>query len=273
MSDANKPLTKQDQKRLNEKRGEGIGKDYIPFIKVGEFSSSGESIRVKGFKARRLHHFHSGNELAAFLVFDWCRDVIDIREQFPIPLSDSLNICKQLGIKHPQVKGELIIVTTDLLVDFIGGKQLAIPIKPADKLDQLRILEKLQIEKTYWESAGVECLIFTEKDISADLKMNLKWLTPILNIDNQNIDSFSEQDVLNLVSRIAKQPTLYAARYCAQLDDEYQVDPGYHVSLLRFAIAQHYLKTSLFTPFHSWRCQDIEVMSVNRLDFEVYNAS
>ena len=32
MSDADKPLNKKDQKRLVEKRGEGIGKDYIPFV-------------------------------------------------------------------------------------------------------------------------------------------------------------------------------------------------------------------------------------------------
>ena len=47
MSDADKPLNKKDQKCLDEKRGEGTGKDYVPFIKVGEFSSSGESVRVK----------------------------------------------------------------------------------------------------------------------------------------------------------------------------------------------------------------------------------
>ena len=46
MSDADKPLNKKDQKRLDEKRGEGTGKDYVPFIKAGEFSSSGESVRV-----------------------------------------------------------------------------------------------------------------------------------------------------------------------------------------------------------------------------------
>lgn len=33
MSDADKPLNKKDQKRLDEKRGVGIGKDYVPFIK------------------------------------------------------------------------------------------------------------------------------------------------------------------------------------------------------------------------------------------------
>lgn len=88
MLDADKPLNKQDQKRLKEKRGEGNGKAYIPFVQVGDFSSSGESVRVKSATVERLHHFHSGIELAAFLIFDWCSTASDIREQFPIPFQD-----------------------------------------------------------------------------------------------------------------------------------------------------------------------------------------
>ncbi len=168
MSDADKPLNKKDQKRLDEKRGEGTGKGYVPFIKVGEFSSSGESVRVKSATVGRVHHLFSGNELAAFLVFDWCEEIIDIREQFPIPLADSLIICRQLGIRHPQEKGELRIVTTDLLIDFSDGSQIAIPVKPALKLDDKRIVEKLQIEKAYWEAIKVPCPIFTDQEVSLE---------------------------------------------------------------------------------------------------------
>ena len=38
MSDADKPVNKTDQKRLKEKRGEGVGKEYVAFIQVGESS-------------------------------------------------------------------------------------------------------------------------------------------------------------------------------------------------------------------------------------------
>ena len=71
MSDENKVLNKLDKKRLEQKRGTDSGKDYVLFIKVGEFSSSGESIRVKSRVAKRIHHFHSGIELSAFIIFDW----------------------------------------------------------------------------------------------------------------------------------------------------------------------------------------------------------
>lgn len=273
MSDADRPLNKQDQNRLKEKRGEGVGKDYVPFIKVGEFSSSGESVRINGFTSGRAHHFHSGIELAAFLVFDWCKGVVDIREQFPIPLADSLVICRQLGIKHPQERGELRIVTTDLLIDLVGGKQLAIPVKPAEQLDKKRVAEKLQIEKSYWEGLGVECLFFTEKDISNEIKMNLKWLSPILNVDHQATHQFSDKDILNLVSRFAKQPTSFVTRYCAQLDDEYQLEPGHHIEMFRYGVAHHYLKAPLQTEFHSWKCKDIEHLAAQGDGLRVGDAS
>ena len=273
MLDADKPLNKKDQKRLKEKRGQGVGKAYVPFIQVGEFSSKGESVRVKSNTVGRIHHFHSGVELSAFLVFDWCKEVIDIREQFPIPLIDSLNICRQLGIKHPQVKNELSVVTTDLLIDFSNGTQLAIPIKPANQLDKERIIEKLQIEKSYWESSNIPCLIFTEKEISDSLKMNLNWIKPQINIDNKENYNYSKQDVLDLVDRISKQPKASVARYCAKLDDNYQLPPGYHIEIFRYGIANRYLKALLKIPFTDWKCEDIELLLIENLDLDVGNVS
>ena len=79
------------------------------------------------------------------------RKTIDIREQYPIPISDSLEICRQLGIKHPQVSGKLKVVTTDFLFDFNSQKQLALSVKYIDELADPRVMDKLQIEKSYWE--------------------------------------------------------------------------------------------------------------------------
>ncbi|EDK28538.1 transposon Tn7 transposition protein TnsA [Vibrionales bacterium SWAT-3] len=273
MSDADKPLNKKDQKRLDEKRGEGTGKDYVPFIKVGEFSSSGESVRVKSATVGRVHHLFSGNELAVFLVFDWCEEVIDIREQFPIPLADSLIICRQLGIRHPQEKGELKIVTTDLIIDFVDGSQLVIPVKPALELDDKRIVEKLQIEKAYWEAKKVPYLIFTDQEVSNELKINLKWIKPLIDLDTEVEYPFSKQDVIDLAARLAKQPKAYVARYCAKLDDQYQLEEGTHIGIFRYGIANQYLKASLETPFTEWKCEDVELVDSDSADLEVGNAS
>ena len=273
MSDADKPLNKKDQKRLDEKRGEDVGKSYVPFIHVGEFSSSGESVRVKSATVGRTHHFFSGIELAAFLVFDWCKDVIDIREQFPLPLADTLNICRQLGILHPQEKGKLKIVTTDFLIDFSDGSQLAIPVKPAKNLDDNRTIEKLQIEKSFWESSNIPCAIFTDKDMSNDLKMNLKWIKPLIDIDLEANDHFTKQDVMDLIVRLVKSPKAFVARHCAKLDDEYQLEPGTHIATFRFGIANQYLKAPLKIPFTDWKCENVELLTNDNVGFGVSNAS
>jgi hypothetical protein len=61
-----------------------------------------------------------------------------------------------LGVRHPQVCGFLTDVLIDLLIDLSSGKQLAIAVKPSSELAKLRFIEKLQIEKTFWEARGVE---------------------------------------------------------------------------------------------------------------------
>jgi hypothetical protein len=257
MLDEDKPLNKQDQKRLKDKRGEGNGKTYIPFSQVGDFSSSGESVRVKSTTVGRLHHFHSGIELAAFLIFDWYTTTSDIREQFPIPLQDSLIICRQLGIKHPQTKGKLTIASTDLLLDLKGGNQLAIAVKPAEALNDKRVLEKLQIEKSYWENKGVKWQLFTEKEVSDGLKENLKWLKPFLDKNISDAYEIIGIDVFNLADRFSKFPNNKVAKFCGQLDDQYQLQPGHHVEILRFAVAHRYLLVDINKPFYSWKCAEV----------------
>jgi hypothetical protein len=257
MSDENKVLNKQDTKRLAEKRGTGSGKDYVPFIKVGEFSSSGESIRVKSRVAKRIHHFHSGIEFSAFMIFEWFHNTLDIREQFPIPLTDSLLIAKELGIKHPQNKGELSIVSTDLVIDFISGKGLAIAAKPAEELKKIRVIEKLQIEKTFWEAKGISWKVFTEKDISNDVKENITWLRPIMDLDLKQNANVEVDDLFNFEKRIRNYNNTKLTKLCGRLDDEYGLEPGHHITIMRYGISNRIFEISLKKTYYSLTCDDL----------------
>ncbi|MCU4676208.1 TnsA endonuclease N-terminal domain-containing protein [Catenovulum sp. 2E275] len=259
MSDENKPLNDKDKKRLEEGRGKGTGENYIPFIKVGEFSGSGESIRVKSRVAKRIHHFHSGIELSAFIVFDWHSKTSDIREQFPIPLNDSLSIAKELGIRHPQIRGELSIVTTDLFVDFFCGQSLAIAVKSSSELNKKRIVEKLQIEKAYWEQKGYDWRIFTEKDISDTIKENIAWLRSAMSLDDHASETFEYADLVNFLDRISNYKTVALTKLCGRLDDLYELEPGFHISLMRYGIAHRIFLVSLSTPYYALISEDLKL--------------
>jgi hypothetical protein len=256
MNDENKTLNKKDQQRLDDGRGKGSLSTYKPFILVGEFSSSGESIRVKSHITNRVHHFHSGIEFAVFLVFAYSNQTVDLREQFPIPLVDSLNICKQLGIKHPQVKSELYIVTTDLLINLKCGKKLAIAVKPVSKLNQKRTMAKLQIERSYWESQGVDWLLFTDKEVSPSLKQNLHWLKPFLDPESSEQYDVTEEDVNTLIERLSKYTCGKVSKICGLLDDQYQVEGGTHITIFRYAVANYFIKIPLNKVFHELELSD-----------------
>lgn len=59
--------------KLKQKRGEGRGKDYIPWFKVNEVSSIGNSSRPYGFKTRREHHFLSNFKQDYFTFLIWMK--------------------------------------------------------------------------------------------------------------------------------------------------------------------------------------------------------
>jgi len=65
-------------------RGQGLGKNYKPWITVRDVPSDGRSHRVFSHLTQRTHRLLSDIELATFLLFQWRPDTTDIREQFPL---------------------------------------------------------------------------------------------------------------------------------------------------------------------------------------------
>ncbi|MEX9806634.1 TnsA endonuclease N-terminal domain-containing protein, partial [Proteus mirabilis] len=168
----------QIARRIKEGRGQGHGKDYIPWLTVQEVPSSGRSHRIYSHKTGRVHHLLSDLELAVFLSLEWESSVLDIREQFPLLPSDTRQIAIDSGIKHPVIRGVDQVMSTDFLVDCKDGpfEQFAIQVKPAAALQDERTLEKLELERRYWQQKQIPWFIFTDKEINPVVKENIEWL-------------------------------------------------------------------------------------------------
>ena len=101
--------------------------------------------------------------------------MLDIREQFPLRLTETMEIARRLNVKHPW-KGDFpFVMTTDFLVTRADGLH-ARTIKCSDELDNPRIIEKFSIEQAYWASHGVGWKIVTEKQVSREQALNCQWL-------------------------------------------------------------------------------------------------
>ncbi|UBZ00382.1 TnsA endonuclease N-terminal domain-containing protein (plasmid) [Pseudomonas cannabina pv. alisalensis] len=179
MSGTFKGLTQaQIDRRIKEGRGQGQGSDYKPFIYTRDVSSLGRSHRLLGSKTRRLHHLLSDLELAIFLTLDWSLRVTDIREQFPMNVEDTMRIAKELGLPHGRYKGTPQVLTSDFLVDFedLQRPSIAIQAKYSADLQKPEVIERLELERRYWQEKGIPWAIVTEREVSKVAFANVQWL-------------------------------------------------------------------------------------------------
>lgn len=171
-----------DASKLKQGRGLGHVEDYKPFLTVRDVPSKGLRSREKGWKTQRIHHLLANTEDSYFFVLELSDGVEDLREQFPLPLSETTEIAKRLGIMHPVVpfKTDLAVMTTDFLLDvMVGGKivRVARSVKLEMELNDPRVIEKLEIERTYWREQGVDWgLIITDREFPKKLSKNVVWL-------------------------------------------------------------------------------------------------
>lgn len=161
-----------EQGKIREKRGTGVGADYIPWIKIREVNSIGTASTITDYKTGRKVQLLSQAEVYYYYLLRWDDTVGDIREQFPLELSRTVSIADRLGFRHP--KDRSTHMTTDLLVTRTNGQLEAYSIKnDRSVLDNKRTLEKLFIEKSYWESCGVPFHMCYKSDVNRVLVQNI----------------------------------------------------------------------------------------------------
>ena len=165
------------RKRLKEGRGQGELSSYKPWLTIHDLASKGYATRIYSQKTGRIHHLLSHNELYYFCLLDWSPHVKDIREQFPLRLTETLEIAAAARIRHPWDNRSRFpyVMTTDFLVTTENGLA-ARTVKEKRELSDLRILEKFEIERRYWAGCGISWKIVTEDQIDIAKAKNILWL-------------------------------------------------------------------------------------------------
>jgi len=179
------------ENRIKQKRGQGRGSDYIPWLLIQDVPSSGLVQRIKGAKTGRIHHLMSQLEAWYFYLLEWSLKVIDIREQYPLlPQSETLDLAGRCGVRHPADPRTRhpVVMTTDFVVTLRATPrpiEVARTIKPAAMLDKKRVQEKLEIERRFWQRRGIDWRIVTERELPIDLARNVELLHRYINIDDR----------------------------------------------------------------------------------------
>ena len=164
-----------EKRKKRERRGCGKGKDYKPYINPRELHGNSTTTALFDPVVGRQISLLSTGEKEVYLCLRWRDDVIDIREQYPLELKDTLYIASYYGIKHPtnMKTGEPCTMTSDLLVDYSDGHQEVFSVKYSRNDLTFREEEKLFIEKKYWENLGITFTLVFREDIDETYARNI----------------------------------------------------------------------------------------------------
>ena len=117
-------------------------------------------------------------------------NVQEIYEQYPLDLNITVDLARTYGIKHP--RNNSTPMTTDFLVER-KHDYVAYSVKnDRSVLDNPRTIEKLFLEKKYWEHIGVEFHLVFKEDLNMILINNIM---DVVSCYNRN-SAFSKFDEL-----------------------------------------------------------------------------
>lgn len=244
------------EKLISEGRGEGRGSQYKPGLRIQDVSSTGLSTRIHGWKTQREHHFLSKLELSYFFLLEWSQLVLDIREQYPLDIKETVAIAESLGIRHPTDPHTKrpVALTTDFLITvskLTDSEEKARTIKPSKKLSSHRVMEKFEIERLYWKVRNIDWGIVTEKEINHVIASNVEWVHPYKNL--ADLSPLKAVTVRHVGDKLIPQ-IIHANIPLRRLTDECDVQlglaQGSSLMVVRHLIANRQLHVNMNTPIH-----------------------
>lgn len=230
---------------IQEGRGQGERKDYKPWLTVQDFPSKGRVTRIFGWKTKRTHHFFTDSEARYFYLLEWEDDVIDIREHYPLFNCEEV-IQNKTGLNFNLFKdkdtGTPYILSTSFLITLkkTNGKiaYVARSLKADYELERKTALERLEIERRYWQSQNIDWGIVTQKEIPVVKAKNIEWIhSSLYPVDERG---FTDEEVnyycYAFIEKLAGSNTS-VRDFATRFDRLFNLDTGSGVYIFKHLIA------------------------------------
>lgn len=237
---------KKAEKWIKEGRGQGFGIDYKPWLSVQDVPSMGRAHRETGIKIPRDYTFLSDIENRYFNILDYCSNVLDIREQYPLlPIDETMYIANEIGVMHPKdpTTGENIVMTTDFLITINengNNKILARTVKYSSDLSSFRNIEKFEIERRYWEKQGVDWGIVTENEVSRIFADNIKAVRKYYDLRICGLfDDIPAYQIEKYLAQLAGElcgDSISVRDVCIAFDEKHGLDLGSSLALFKHLV-------------------------------------
>ena len=234
-------------------RGQGRGPNYVPWIKNSDFSSRGVAHRMYSPKVGRTVELFSNIERDVFIALEARPDVVDIREQFPLERTRTLEAAAHLGIKHPKYPGTNVnaVMTLDFVVTVQSADGLvdeAVDCKHSQEAENARSIEKLELSRTVCERIGMRHHLVYGDLIPREPLANLRWiregyLREAEQLPSPDFFEIHQQQVYEQLAGASPTQPLHA--FCRAYDAAAGVDCGTGIRAVRMLLFRRAITTDL----------------------------
>jgi hypothetical protein len=237
---------------LKEGRGSGEGSEYKSWLQVQDINSQGRSTRTYSYKSQRVIHLLSDLQLYYWYLLEFDDMVLDVREQFPlldfhemnIPVDQELE--KKLFNTKTNVPHVFIVSFMVTRIDQNGNSIYeARAIKSSTELAKKATIDRLELQRRYFEKKQIDFGVVTERNINKQLARNIGWV----------LTAYDIQDYPDLVGNFLylKEDLLYYLSdhsstfqtVFQRIEKDYQLDEGSGLILFKHLIATKQIKLDL----------------------------
>ena len=132
--------------------------------------------------------------------------------------------------------------------------QFVIQVKPLKELIKERTIEKLEIERRYWEVKEIPWSIVTEQNIPTTARKNLEWLSPFI---TEHLEPDIWDNLHTISYYFSKKPGISIIKLCKEIDIQERTTAGTTLQYLRTLIANRFIKFDIQQPFQKLTGSDL----------------
>ena len=162
------------------------------------------------------------------------------------------------GIDHPSTNGVMHTMSSDFMVNTSNTFQpkFVLQAKYAQAIQDSRTIEKLELERRYWQQKEVPWLVITDQDIPKVVFQNISWLYPAQR------DELNEDVVLDRHKfysyQFKQSPDKTIIEIAKKLDVEYKMSVGESLLEIRQLLARRCFVFNILTPIIKLKGSDLE---------------
>lgn len=217
-------------------------------VKVTTFSSKGRATRIHSIKTNKIHHLHSDNQLRAFLLFEWSDKVTNIQESYAltdlfevIDNKEDLRLDKFMDTDSNKI---YTLHTNFFLTINENGKEIyvAVVVKNTSELKRRVVIEKLEIERRYYEAKNIDFKIITEKELNRVFCKNIEWVRETLHHDGIDKKEVMSEELYWILKASGNINVDQALRL---FESDNDMEQGAGLYLFRFLIANKRIKVNM----------------------------